>query len=256
MNFELMKKRRKELGMTQQDLADKCGLSKTTIFNYENEISEPAKNNLKKIAEILEVSEVDLAINTSSLEEIEMEGIDFDCLEAYCTDLYDVIISKFNDLPEFKNINFEKVEILVSSTINFFKKITGYNVFYSYLLDKLIFFDTDFKIIETSDLPTFVMTLRNLITISQNYIFDFEEKYNFKAKKLSYFDIAKILRAEYDFEENLYKNLSKSEENKPFNRKTENEKIDEIHSMLSETEKIIHIVKKKKKSNKEGGSDE
>ena len=34
MNIELMKKKRKELGLTQNELAEKCGISKNTIYNY------------------------------------------------------------------------------------------------------------------------------------------------------------------------------------------------------------------------------
>ena len=56
MNIELMKQRRKELEMTQQDLADECGLSKNTIYNYENGRFEPTNENLEVLAKVLKVS--------------------------------------------------------------------------------------------------------------------------------------------------------------------------------------------------------
>ena len=60
MNIELLKSRRKELGMTQQDLADKCGLSRVSISNYESGKSEPTKESLEILSSILNVSENDL----------------------------------------------------------------------------------------------------------------------------------------------------------------------------------------------------
>ena len=60
MNIELMKKRRKELGMTQQQLADKCGLSKNTIYNYENGKFEPTTENLEIISKKLNVDITEL----------------------------------------------------------------------------------------------------------------------------------------------------------------------------------------------------
>lgn len=69
MNFELMKNKRKELGMTQQELADKCGLSKTTIFNYESGKFEPTKENIKLLSEALNISEADLLTSDLEVEE-------------------------------------------------------------------------------------------------------------------------------------------------------------------------------------------
>lgn len=60
MNIDLMKERRRELGMTQQELADACGLSKNTVYNYENGKFEPTKENLALLANVLGVLENDL----------------------------------------------------------------------------------------------------------------------------------------------------------------------------------------------------
>lgn len=60
MNIELMKNRRKELGLTQQQLADLCGLSKNTIYNYENGKFEPTTENLEIISKKLKIDITEL----------------------------------------------------------------------------------------------------------------------------------------------------------------------------------------------------
>lgn len=51
---ELMKKRRKELGMNADYIADKLGVSRSTIFRYENgEIEKMPISVLKPLSEIL-----------------------------------------------------------------------------------------------------------------------------------------------------------------------------------------------------------
>lgn len=75
MNTDLMKERRKELGMRQQDLADACGLSKTTIFNYESGVFEPTKENLVLLANVLDVDPIDLACNTVEEINVDLEDL-------------------------------------------------------------------------------------------------------------------------------------------------------------------------------------
>ena len=60
MNINLMKKRRKELGLTQQELADKCGLSRVSISNYESGKAEPTIENIDILAKVLSVRAIDL----------------------------------------------------------------------------------------------------------------------------------------------------------------------------------------------------
>jgi len=43
---------REKMGWTQRDLAEKVGLSETTIWNYENGRREPRLQDLKKFAEV------------------------------------------------------------------------------------------------------------------------------------------------------------------------------------------------------------
>lgn len=69
MNTSLMKNRRKELGMTQQDLADKCGLSRVSISNYESGKAEPTMDNIELLSKVLRVEKFELL----TAEPIEFE---------------------------------------------------------------------------------------------------------------------------------------------------------------------------------------
>ena len=73
MNIELMKNRRKELGMTQQELAEKCALSRVSISNYEMGKSEPTKENIEILARVLGVSENDLLLENNSTLDFSKE---------------------------------------------------------------------------------------------------------------------------------------------------------------------------------------
>lgn len=55
-----IKKYRKEKGITQEDLAKKCDLSKNGLWNYENGKREPNIDTLNKIARALDVTIHDL----------------------------------------------------------------------------------------------------------------------------------------------------------------------------------------------------
>lgn len=48
-----LKEIRKERGMTQQQLADSCGMKNTRIANYEAGIREPRLQDAQKIAVVL-----------------------------------------------------------------------------------------------------------------------------------------------------------------------------------------------------------
>lgn len=39
-------------GMNQQEFADKIGVSKSTIFNWEQGVSEPTASQLRKLSEV------------------------------------------------------------------------------------------------------------------------------------------------------------------------------------------------------------
>lgn len=53
---ERLKKARKDLGYTQQQVADLILLNRTTITNYELENNEPDLNTIVKLAELYEVT--------------------------------------------------------------------------------------------------------------------------------------------------------------------------------------------------------
>ena len=120
MNFELMKNRRKELGMTQQDLADKCGLSKTTIFNYESGRFEPTKDNIKKLSVALGISEIDLILSEpfDYIETILNGEIDFNDIEIELEN------SLFEKIVDFLYLD-EQIKLLEKKEIKFIPKTTN-----------------------------------------------------------------------------------------------------------------------------------
>ena len=66
---------RRKRNMTQKELAKRTGLSISFISHIENKISEPSDENLKKIAEVLEVSPSDLQQN-EDLKTIRDENLE------------------------------------------------------------------------------------------------------------------------------------------------------------------------------------
>ncbi|WLR46559.1 helix-turn-helix transcriptional regulator [Halobacillus litoralis] len=50
-----IRNRRKELGLTQNDLAKKVGIGRTTISRIENEFHNPYLDTLEKLAKALEI---------------------------------------------------------------------------------------------------------------------------------------------------------------------------------------------------------
>lgn len=66
---------RRKRNMTQKELAQRTGLSISFISHIENKISEPSDENLKKIAEVLEVSPSDLQQN-EDLKTIRDENLE------------------------------------------------------------------------------------------------------------------------------------------------------------------------------------
>ena len=60
MNGKLMKERRKELGMTQMDLAVRMGVQLSNVSSWERGARTTSVPNLRKLAGILGVSMEDL----------------------------------------------------------------------------------------------------------------------------------------------------------------------------------------------------
>lgn len=63
---ENLYKLRKKSGMTQEELAEKIGVSKATISNYENDITRPSCSKLSKIADAFNVKVKDLLTGSVS----------------------------------------------------------------------------------------------------------------------------------------------------------------------------------------------
>ncbi|WP_270838332.1 helix-turn-helix domain-containing protein [Peptacetobacter hiranonis] len=164
MNFELMKKQRKELGMTQQDLANKCGLSKTTIFNYESGKFEPTKENIETLARVLNLSENDLLLE---------DKINFDFSEEKYKETFDFLSSAFtkkiSDSLEkrFKHSNLDFKDIALNLT-NLLNSLTSKQYIFSYTLKKIVAFDPssdNHKTFEVSELEQYVL---NILSLTEN----------------------------------------------------------------------------------------
>lgn len=48
---------RRQLGITQYELADKCAISQTSLSQIENGVKRPSTRTIKKVCEVLEVPE-------------------------------------------------------------------------------------------------------------------------------------------------------------------------------------------------------
>lgn len=78
MNKDFIYNRRKELGLTQDDVARACGVTKTTVCKWEaGEIRNMRGNRIQRLAEVLQVSPLaiigyspgaDIAINDKERE--------------------------------------------------------------------------------------------------------------------------------------------------------------------------------------------
>ena len=60
-----LKEKRKEKGMTQEALANSCGISRQRVTNYEIGIREPDLKTLKKLATALDVTVDELLEDTN-----------------------------------------------------------------------------------------------------------------------------------------------------------------------------------------------
>ncbi len=67
--------RRKHMRLTQEELADKVGVSKSAIAKWETDGGLPDRDNLRRIAEVMEVSVDELH---RIIERTEMKSADFD----------------------------------------------------------------------------------------------------------------------------------------------------------------------------------
>lgn len=281
-----MKQRRKELGLTQQQLADLCGLSKTTIFNYENEVSEPTTENLNLLSEVLGVDKIELLENSNDIEDFyKHKSID------------SAIESMEKNLIFLLEDNFEFTSWFSENLIVFLSAILGKDMIFSHVLDKIILYDSnEFSEMYFIEKDSFLLLIENIFSLVENTekhfknksikknvhlelvrILSAEEKEfekkakNFELEQNNYFKIKKLLRkisnnfsvidkSNIDIVSETLRELGK------LNIETENlttENIEKIDSLTNDlNDKTIDIInknidiEKEKLKNKEGGSNE
>lgn len=286
MNFELLKTRRKELGLTQQQLADLCGLSKTTIFNYENEVSEPTTENLNLLSEVLGVDKIELLENSTDIEEFyKHKSID------------SAIESMEKNLIFLLEDNFEFTSWFSENLIVFLSAILGKDMIFSHVLDKIILYDSDeFSEMYFIEKDSFLLLIENIFSLVENTEKHFKNK---SIKKNVHLELVRILSAEekefekkaknFELEQNNYFKIKKllrkisnnfsvmdksnidivSEtlrelgELNAENKDLTTEDIEKIDSLTNDlNDKTIDIInknidiEKEKQQNKEGGSNE
>jgi transcriptional regulator with XRE-family HTH domain len=79
---------RRQLDITQYDLAEKCGISQTSLSQIENCIKRPSNRTIKKICEVLEIPESVIYI-------IGMQDTD---VPSSRKDVYDMIFPSIRNL--------------------------------------------------------------------------------------------------------------------------------------------------------------
>ncbi|HBJ1646727.1 helix-turn-helix transcriptional regulator [Clostridium sp. ZBS20] len=122
-----LKELRKKSGLTQQELAKKCSLSKNAIWNYENNKRNPTINTLNKIGNVLGVDLGYLLasipkINHETAESLNNLGIGSEIIKAANCDITDSLII-FNKFLASANLPFdipeEELEVLFKKTKDF-----------------------------------------------------------------------------------------------------------------------------------------
>lgn len=95
-----IKKFRTKVGLTQDELATKCGLSKNGLWNYENNKRQPSIETLEKIAESLNISFIQL-IGFNDLKD-EFESLKRE--EAILFEKKEQLKGKLSLLREYENL--------------------------------------------------------------------------------------------------------------------------------------------------------
>lgn len=179
MNAQLLKEKRKELNLTQQQLADKCGLSVNTIYNYERNKVTATIENLKKIANILDIDYMDLMVSDKEKNDFIFKDGDINfsdsVIENMRKNLIYIVYSeilKYNSLIE-KNIS-EKEKIrfenLSSSIIDTFENLTEFKFFYSSYLKKVVFINLDKKVLDTIDRDIFLFSITSTLNTLKSFL--------------------------------------------------------------------------------------
>lgn len=223
MNVELMKKRRKELGMTQQDLADRCGLSRVTILNYESGRFEPTTENAEVLSKVLKVSILEL-LKEPNFEEIQ-ENFN-DIIRQMKSSLKRNILyslSRDKSFPNFKKDDPESLikDKTIDNLIDFISNYLNCEIYHSSKFDKLIIKDISNK-------EMYMLDTINIILLVKSFLLSIN----------TFLDTVRIDGTRvYGLDESLL-----FSQEKEFLKKQEKEIQKKIKKLLEE--------------NKEGGSDE
>ncbi|GAA0121723.1 hypothetical protein UT300018_10390 [Clostridium faecium] len=138
-----IKQLRKEKGLTQEELAIKCGLSKNAIWNYENNHRQPDIQTLNKIATALGVSIGDLLESNKTLSQKLIDELEYpliklfgptDTLEVLSDELnvdYDLLDNNLNENIDFpENVQISLLKFLSDIDFPLFMKFMEENKSY------------------------------------------------------------------------------------------------------------------------------
>lgn len=261
MNVELMKKRRKELGMTQQDLADKCGLSRVTILNYENGRFEPTEENIKLLSNILDIPETELLTSDENVENYLSSKDFLSTAEIMRENLIGLISFEINPRKinsfDFDYLNSRETRkeldifrFKAEKLLDFLEGIFSRNMIFSYKLKQVILYDEDFQDISTIDEKVFCLMLQNILSITKNTLDN-----STNIKKNPGFEFARMLFLEEKAFGDLYKEYNLEKDNK-YKLKKIIRKLSNSFRVFEKSDLDITIEALKDLRNEEGGSDE
>ena len=95
MFSERLKKRRKELGLTQEELADKVNTTKQTIYKYENEVvTNIPSDRIKELAKALDTTPAYL-MGWEERTQIDIEKLNKDN-KIKLTEYYELLLNSQN----------------------------------------------------------------------------------------------------------------------------------------------------------------
>ena len=94
MNFgEVLQTKRKSMGLTQEDLADKLFVSSETISNWETNKTTPDIDNVIRISQLFDISLNNLLLEGSNMVENIKKKAEINNLKkySYCTVITDLV---------------------------------------------------------------------------------------------------------------------------------------------------------------------
>lgn len=124
---DLLKARRMELGLTQDDLAEKSNVSKNTISAYERNASRATPSSAKALAEALDMELVDLFEYPAAVEEVEeVDEVEVEEATSRVANPALKITSQADDALRMASVGLEKEEGSTERVSYAIASITGY----------------------------------------------------------------------------------------------------------------------------------